>query len=157
MLLAHGLINTGVIMTAVITGGEQLAKISADLKALSATKLEAELNTAMKAAARPAIDHMREALGRDLPQGGGLARTMHNTRFSLVHARRGLRIRASHRYQLRLIDQGKVRHPLFGNRDHWYTTMITERILTDAWEQNAERVRQEMIKAGQHAMDQIGR
>ena len=58
----------------------------------------------------------------------------------------------------RLLNRGLgVRHPLFGNRDHWYTTPVpaARGWFDDTLTREAPAVRRELEKARQRVLDKI--
>lgn len=49
---------------------------------------------------------------------------------------------------LRSLDQGRLRHPLFGNRGHWYQQKVPKGWWTKSLNRAADRkVRKEMVAA----------
>jgi hypothetical protein len=146
------------IMSLEIRGADQLAKLAKDLRSAGEKDLSKELNQSIREAVEPAKINIRAAARRDLPHRGGFSRKVASMRFTArVSSRNGLRLTASHRYQLKLIDQGSVRHPLFGDRDHWYITRFRSGIFTNAWEENAPETRNKVNEAAQRVADKIGR
>lgn len=145
-------------MSIEIRGAEQLAKLSRDLRAAGERELSRELTQGIRKGVEPGKINIKQHLGTDLPQRGGLARSMRGMRFNIrISGRNGVRLTASHRYQLKLIDQGMVRHPLFGDREHWYTTRFAPNVITDAWNETADQVRREVTDAAQRVANKIGR
>jgi len=145
-------------MSLEIRGADQLAKLAKDLKQAGEKDLAKELNAAMREAVEPGKEKIKAAARRDLPSRGGFGRKVSQMRFSArVSSRSGLRLVARHRYQLALIDEGAVKHPLFGDRDHWYLTIFSPHVLSDAWESNAPEVRSRAAAGAQRVADKIGR
>jgi hypothetical protein len=46
---------------------------------------------------------------------------------------------------VRSLDRGRLRHPLYGNRRHWYDQKVTPGWFTKTLQRQAERVRRELI------------
>lgn len=72
-------------------------------------------------------DAKAEALKR-LPSRGGLARRVASSRMAtkrLYGANPGLKITASGKAQLPAMDEGTVRHPVYGNRSTWVDQQVS--------------------------------
>lgn len=105
-------------------GASQLEDIGRRLKETGDKELRRDLLRGINRALKPAKAAVKAAALRDLPQGGGLNRVIGTSRI-------GSRTRTSGRnpavfltgkksgHDLRAIDRGKVRHPVFGNRNVW--------------------------------------
>ncbi len=100
-----------------------------------------------------------------LPSSGGLgawvARAGFSVRYREIGRAAGVRVKVSrkaigHKADLkRLDDAGRIRHPLYGNRKHWYPQSVTPRFFTKVWD------RTEWLKhvdeAFDRALDEIRR
>lgn len=107
-----------------VTGANQLAEVGARLKESGDKGLRKELLRGINRSLKPAKAKVKEAARRDLPRGGGL-------NVFVASARIGSRTRVAGRnpavfltgrksgHDLRAIDRGRVRHPVFGNREVW--------------------------------------
>ena len=145
-------------MTAEIMGADQLAKISRQLKELGQHDLEKELQRGIREAMEPIKRDMQTSIDQNLPQHGGFAhKVRREVKFRINRRHMGVRLTASHRYMLRLIDKGMARHPLFGNRHFWYTTSFEPGALSGPFERNVDQARHKISDAGQHALNKIGR
>jgi hypothetical protein len=141
-----------------ITGGEDFARVAKRLKDAGDRELTRELNKAVREAMAPARRAMEQSLDQNLPHRGGFDRKLRGeVKFRIVRRANGLRLTTSHRYQLRLIDQGRVRHPLFADRGHWYTTTIEPGVLTKPFEENADQARQKIGEATDRVARKIAR
>ena len=141
-----------------IRGGEQLARLAKDLKAAGEKDLAKELNAGLRGAMEPSKTRMQASARTNLPSRGGFNRKVAAARFNIrVSTSRGIRLVASHRYQLKLIDQGGVRHPLFGDRGHWYLTRFAPGVFTNPFEEMAPQLRDQLNSATQNMANKIGR
>lgn len=63
----------------------------------------------------------------------------------------GIRVTATSRrgksIDLRSLDRGRLRHPLFGNRRHWYEQTVESRWFTRPMQDNADTVERELRQA----------
>lgn len=60
----------------------------------------------------------------------------------------GVRIRAKSKRNIRRPERGMVRHPLFGNREHWFTTSANKpNFFTDPAREGTDEVRRELLEA----------
>lgn len=102
-------------------------------------------------AAKPAkAAAKREALRR-LPKRGGLAELVASSRIGSRNRLAGndpsVRIVATNPDNIRRIDKGTVRHPVFGNPDVFVTQKVPRGWWTDPMRLNAPRTRRELAAA----------
>jgi hypothetical protein len=71
---------------------------------------------------------------------------------SSSHARRSLTGR-----KLARLNEGRLTHPLWGNREHWYTQAITPAFFTGPAEASAPRVRRAILDAMNRIADRVTR
>jgi hypothetical protein len=130
-------------------------RMHADAKALR-KELYAGLNRVTKGVRAD----MRASIGPSLPSRGGLAAlvmakaSLTSTAASGRNA--GVRIRARHKsYDLKRMNDGRLRHPVFGNRGVWVeqTAGINPGFLDDSF----EKQKPEISRAVQRVMDDIAR
>lgn len=86
-------------------------------------------NRNIRAATAPARPAVRDSMRTNLPKRGGLnewaASATVSTSVLTGERTAGVRIRVRKRgHDMQDLDRGEVRHPLYGNRDHWYTTPV---------------------------------
>lgn len=107
-----------------IVGAEQLGKLGRRLKEAGDKEVRRELFKALnRATKKPKAEARLRAL-QTLPKRGGLAARVAASRFSTRNrtTRTGdavLQIVARNPDNIRSIDKGRVRHPVFGHRDRW--------------------------------------
>ena len=134
--------------------GEDLFKLAADLRRAGATSLQRELYAAVQRGGRKVVDAAKQGAGT-LPQRGGLAERVAGAtyRVQLKGGRNpGVRITVTEKtgkpVDLNSIDRtGNVRHPLYGNRRHWYTTRAPQGWFTQPAMAAAPEVRKELEAA----------
>ena len=132
-----------------ITGADQLKKLGADFKKAGAGDLRKEMLAEFRAEARPLIVDVRRSAGDVLPRRGGLAARV--ARSTIRAANRlsgsavGMRITANNSISLRQVDAGTVRHPLFGNRNFWYTQPVTPGWFDKPFQKNVDELRRRVI------------
>lgn len=140
-----------------IEGTDRLQALAAELKAADKVLL-AGMRMSLKAAAATAIPAIRESAIATLPSSGGrnevgaralnerVARAPYRARTVLGAKSASVTIRgAQGNRHLRDINNGQVRHPLFGNRDHWYTTPVKPGFFTTPLERMAPAIRTRML------------
>lgn len=118
-----------------VSGADDFLRLSKALKAAGRTHLRNDLNKAMRAAAKPLTAKTAAALDEALPSGlrgrGGRTKQTVQTR---TGADPGVRVvvqygkpagRGFGASNARLLNRtGRVRHPVFGNRERWVETEI---------------------------------
>lgn len=145
-----------------VTGAEQLRALSRDLKAAGSPVkgLRLELLRAMRLAAKPMVDAAKESARENLPHRGGLneyvadgAKIAARNRVATTNAV-GMRIVATEGgVRLEQMDQGTVRHPVFGNRKKWVSQTIPAGWFTKPLNERLPEVQADVILA----MNIIGR
>lgn len=151
-----------------ITGAEEFQFLSRRLKD-AGTKgkgLRKELYTQIRKAAKPLRDEVKKAERADLPHAGGYAAEVARSPITTVPHSTGdsigvtLKQRGNGKTRdLQAMDDGLIRHPLFGNRDHWYSQDIPKGIWSDTLSnsESVETVRKEIIQAMNKTAKKIGR
>lgn len=140
-----------------VNGAEELARLARDLKAAGDKDLRKELFRSIQRSAGPAKEAARRSASENLPNENGLADEVAASRFS-VRTRTGrdpsVRITGTGRanekgkeHDLNALDRGRIRHPLYGNRGHWYTQQVKPGWFSGAMEGQAPAVREELLKA----------
>lgn len=146
-----------------VRGDAQLAALGRRLK--EAGEDGGTLRREMLAAIRDATELLPEELVASalntLPQRGGLAArvaTSKITRSTRLSARRaGVTIKAEHKDHINSMDKGHVRHPLFGDRKHWYTEAVKPGWWTRPIEASGPRSRERIQEAMQRTKEAIER
>lgn len=135
-----------------VEGADQLKRVNAALRHAQPS-LRRELSTAVRDSTEPLKRQAAANIPSYLPSSGGLAGLV-AADTKLVTQRRGgrtspgVRIAARSRRNVRRMDRtGTVRHPLFGNRDHWFTTRFRPGWFSNPMQDGVPGVRRELIAA----------
>lgn len=143
-----------------IEGIEKLEKLGRDLKEAGDKELRKEFMKAGQAIGKPVKENIRRHALTDLPRKGGLnvwvaknAKTQTQVRLSGKNL--GVRFKTKFKgsSDVAAINAGEVRHPLFGDKDHWYTTRVTPGFAYRALDELAPEIR----KAFLALVDEIAR
>lgn len=138
-----------------------LEKASRALKAAGTREMRSRLRKIMSEETKPTRKKIRQSAIDSLPSRGGLnkwaARTPSiNTDFREQSA--GVRIRMQKKgHDIAALNRGRLRHPLFGNRNHWYEQSITPGFFTKPVEGDAEDLRRRITAALEKYIDDLSR
>lgn len=143
-----------------VTGAAELRYVARLVERQRVAGLKQELARAQRRAFAPLLPAIK-AEAATLPSG--YAPTMART-VKLSVRRRGLettaevyaRGRRSER-DVRSIDAGRLRHPLFGNRGHWYTTRVRPGFVDRPVNRLGERIASESLDALERVANEIAR
>lgn len=147
-----------------ITGGAQLRRLAMALRKAAASELRKE----MRAAQRKAFAGLRDAIATraaaSLPSGYGptMARSVRvtiRTYFSGPTAVRAVvyaKGRRQHR-DVRRINAGALRHPVFGNRAVWSSTRVRPGFASDAAKDLPDEVLAASAEAIERVLQRLGR
>ena len=112
-----------------ITGAEKFEKVAKALKQAGDKELRKELYSAINRATKPMRAEAKKSAERNLPKTGGLNKRVAQARFSTrrrAGRNPGVQIVAKGMGQLALMDRGRVRHPVYGNRKRWVNQPIPD-------------------------------
>lgn len=141
-----------------MTGAEEFARLSKRFKDAGEKELRKELYASVQRATKPAKEAARQAAASELPSRGGLADKVAKAKLT-TKARAGrdpsVRIVAKSDLDLRAIDNGTLRHPVYGNRNRWVSQSIPAGWFTDAMRRSAPKVRRELTEAMRRVAAQI--
>lgn len=138
-----------------ITGGEKLHVIAARLRREAHGDLDRELLAALERASKPLRRDAKASALEHLPRRGGLNVLVANATMVVVRRAGGIRIVAQGMSQLRMTNNGEVRHPVWGDREVWVTQAIPKAIgwFRKPMEDGADTVANELKKA----LDKVAR
>jgi hypothetical protein len=131
---------------------QELAALSKALRDAGERDLRRELYAGLNRATKPMMRAARVRMLRDLPHKGGLNRRAAKARMSTQQRRSRsgdpqihIRGRAgAQAVDLRAIDSGLIRHPVFGRDDSWVMQRITAGTWTYAMLSEAPHARREI-------------
>lgn len=134
-----------------VRGAEKFAKVAKDLKRLGDKGLSKELYAGLNRATKPLKAEAKKSAQDNLPKAGGLNRRVARARFSTrrrTGRNPGVQIVAKGMDQLALMDQGRVRHPVWGNRRRWVNQPIPEAEgwFTTPMEEGKPEAQREIVK-----------
>lgn len=145
-----------------VNGAEQFFRLSKALKAAGRNDLRKELTKEMRTAARPLIPKARAEARRRLPSSGGLGKLVAKEPMR-VQARTGRRtygvrvVVGRKRGAARAANKGKIRHPVFGNRDVWVDQLVPPDWFDDPMRESAPDIRRRMERGMENVADKIVR
>lgn len=111
-------------MSIKVTGADELYQLRQRLKAAPRDHWKA-CAKALRVAVRPAPMAAKNSARNRLPQRGGLGqrvaqRTKFRTRVTTGAKSVGVSLVATSDHNIKRMNEGKIRHNLFGNRRYWY-------------------------------------
>ena len=137
------------------------AKMAKELEKQGRRDLRKTLRKVLTDATKPARREMRDATRAALPKKGGLSKwagkmpalTIHESGPSV-----GATIKLGRKgHDFKALNRGRVRHPLFGNRDHWYVEGIESGWWDEARKRIEPQVRQSVDEAMHKYIDDVAR
>lgn len=145
------------MLTAKITGANNLERIARELKATGDKELRRELLRGIQKGAKPLKEAVKRSADLTLPQRGGLhkvvARSKVSVRTRLAGGNPGVTLRADSGHDINAMDRGRLRHPVFGDRRAWVTQQIKPgwwslpiKAAAPAVRQNIEQAMESVIK-----------
>ncbi len=133
-----------------VTGGNAAHALAKRLKALNDKDLQKELSRGISRAMKPAAKNVKTSVPEYMPSGYAptLAKALSLRTSNLAS---GLRITGTAKGNPRPrkvddLNKGRLRHPLFGNRDKWYGQTVRERFFDEPLEAMAPEVRAALDK-----------
>lgn len=127
---------------------DKLAVLGHATKQLGDGALRKKLLGGIQRAARPLKTAAATSAATRLPRAGGLntrvAASRFTTRTRSTPRSAGVTIVASKDLDLRSLDRGRVRHPVFGNRSAWVNQQVTPGWFTGAMKAGTPIVRAEI-------------
>lgn len=132
-----------------VRGAEQFIALSKALKHAGKGQLRKDLNSGIRVAVKPLVAKTRSAAKDQLPSSGGLAqqvakepqRVQVRTGAKTAGVRLGVQRK---RGAARSTNRGRLRHPVFGNRDVWVTQSVPPGWFDDTIKRDVRRIRQEV-------------
>lgn len=130
-----------------VTGVEQLARLAKACRAAGTPGkgLRRELLRGIREATKPAPRAVKASAMARLPRRGGLAarvaRGSVKTSVKTSGKHVGVTVRATSEMDIKRMDKGRLRAPLFGNRDHWHEQRVPPGWFTEPMQRTAPAVR----------------
>lgn len=142
-----------------VRGAEQYRDLARRLRGAANRGLRREMSTAIRRATNPLRKALRRSARSLLPRTGGLGQTI--SRSSMRIQRRtagatvGIRMVTTSPHDIKAIDQGRVRHPLYGNRRHWYLQDVPPGWWATPTDETQDTTREELLAALDRVREQI--
>jgi hypothetical protein len=152
-------------MTVEVRGVEVLERAGKALRGAE-KHYRRELFRGLNTASKPLREAVQESIPDYMPNRGGYAKTLqasHSPRTQVKTGGRDPSIRIISRTKggvkrkVKALEEGKLAHPVFGNRRVWRTQSIRPGFFTEPMRAGAPEVRDEMIDAIGRVHDQIRR
>lgn len=144
--------------TASVVGAEDLAAVAKALRQAGDKDLRKELYRGLRRAAKPLIADTREHALQLLPKSGGLNRKVAHSKFKVSirggGRNPGIRITATG-LDRRIDTEGRLRHPVYGNRTTWVLQQVPKGWFTAPMEAGAPAVRQELVAVIERIAKQV--
>lgn len=151
-----------------IDGGRKLAQLAADVRRLGNDRtIVNNLGKRVRKLGTPLKKAIRKSALTTLPRRGGLNKWVAaaNIRVQIIRSQRtaGIRLIVGRdsvhgRSDIRRIDAGTTRHPLFGNRKHWYPQTVTPGYVTTvARGEGGDMFQAEALAAVDEAIEEFAR
>lgn len=138
-----------------VTGGNRAHAIAKQLKALDDKKLTSELRKGMSRAVKPGMNAVKTSTPEYFPNRYApiIASAL---QLRTANQAAGLRITATAKgagepRRITAMNSGTLRHPLWGNRGHWYATRIKPGFFDEPLTRQAPAIRAELDKV----LDQV--
>lgn len=130
-----------------VEGADKLAKLAKLLRETGDKELRRELTRGLQRATKPIKAAVTDAVLEQMPHGGGLNRRLARSKVSSkTSTGRDPRVRLLWKGH-RDLDRGKVRHPVFGNRDRWVDQQVPAGVFSDTVARRAPAARDEIERA----------
>jgi len=148
-----------------VTSGAELRYVAAKLRKAAARDLTRELRQAYRKSVRPLQREIKEEAIAVLPKRGAYNITMSKAVKTSVLGglgRRALTVRVYARGKgeerdVRAVNAGIVRHPLFGHRKHWYVTRVRRGFVDRAFDRVQDRILHDAADAAEKVLQEIAR
>ncbi len=144
-----------------IEGAEDWRRLASSLRGAEAP-IRRAIRKGLRETAKPLGEDMRDGGADRMPKRGGLSARVARSAVSLrtaggvgAGARVEVALRSRDGYDLNAMDRGSIRHPVFG-RGPWVAQSVPGRGFSDAFDRGAPKVRRELLRQIEHAIDEIG-
>lgn len=112
-----------------VMGADTMAALARDLRRVGDKGLRTEFYRGLNRVTKPVVPAVRASFTATLPKRGGLGKTINRTtkvkRKVLTGRNPGIKVFADGKHDIVNLNKGRLRHPLFGNRRHWFDQSIT--------------------------------
>lgn len=140
-----------------ITGADELERLAKRLKELGGTELKKELLRGIRETNKPTIARIKESAQANLPKRGGLAALVANDSIGTRTRLSGSPAVRIQRKRGRGLNEGRLRHPLYGNRKVWVAQTVAKDWFNRPIENDAPKIRANLQKVMQDVAAKITR
>lgn len=145
--------------TSNIVGTDRLAAIGRSLIEAGEVKVKRDMLAAIREEGKSALSDVPDSARSTLPRSGGLAEEVaHQTytvRTSLAGPIGSVKLVGKGMKELRDINQGRLRHPVFNNRERWVGQTVPTGFFSDPIEAKAPEVREAILLAIERVAHEI--
>lgn len=143
-----------------VDGLDQLDALKRDYKAAGTRELKQELTAAGRRLDRPVSVAVRRRAESDLPSRNGLnkfvsKRLQFHTTTQITGSGVRFRFTTTGKADVRALNSGAFRHPLYGNRAFWYRQSIKGGFVDRALDDMSETIRAEFLQAVDAALRKL--
>lgn len=149
-----------------ITGGRDLYTVSRALKKIGDKGLGKQMGKALQDASRELRPAIKKSAAQLMPHSGGYAavlskslRFRQTVQMGRTTARVLFKVHADGRKERRdvpSLNRGRLRKPLYGNRNHWYTQRVRPGFVDRPVDRAAPDIARRMNAVVDYVADQIG-
>lgn len=146
-------------------GTDDLQKIADELREAGDKKLARKVGAAIRKAAKPAGQTALRAGAYDMPGRGGLRSKLLESKIGVsawLRSQRALvEVKLRNPVDLRALDRGILRHPVFADPEKtrkqwtWVRQEVREGAFSGPFERQADKVRGEALEAAQDVLDEV--
>lgn len=144
-----------------VRGSQKLAELGVRLKASGDGALKRRFLATIREGARETIPDIRQSARDNLPRRGGLnervAAAPFGVRVALAPSGGRVSIVGRGQKELRDIDRGRLRHPVFGNRKRWVQQSVEPGFASKPAAARAPKIQLEIAIVMRHTAEEIGR
>jgi hypothetical protein len=132
-----------------VRGSADLKRVAREIKAAGDGRLRREMLRGIRDAVKPGIPAIRESAASTLPKRGGLADRVASQPFSVRTSLAAGKVSVVGKgmKELKDIDAGRVRHPVYGDRSRWAQQAVTPGFFTKPLERRAPSIRAGVLRA----------
>ena len=145
--------RSGGVVDIKVTGADEFGILARRLKEAGDKELRKELYAGINRAVKPLRADVKAAAGDYLPKRGGYADLI-ASELKVSSRKRAVGqnpaiylLGKAGKRDVSSVNRGRLRHPLFGNRRHWYNTRVTPGFWTKTLAADAPMVRVELVEA----------
>lgn len=136
-----------------ILGTERLTAVGRQLVEAGELKIKRDMLAAIRTEAKSLIPDIQASARETLPRGGGLgervAQQIYGVRSSLAGPVASVKLVGKGMKELRDINAGRLRHPVYGNRSTWVFQSIPAGFFSKPIEKRAPEIREAILVAAE--------